>query len=174
MPSGGFASRVQTLLTPQEAAAPTTMNTAPSGTLCARPAAIVREAGEGHDCTAELKARRPLAEEGDGQRDREHGLQLDHERREPRRHADVDGDEEQPELADAEKEPDDDDPFQVDGGSSYEENGRERRQCEAESDEEQRRERLEADIDREEVDTPQERDRRGEGAMAKRHWRSTE
>ena len=39
-PSDGFATRVQTLLTPQDAAAPTTRRTAPSGTLCARPAAI--------------------------------------------------------------------------------------------------------------------------------------
>ncbi len=86
----------------------------------------------------------------------------------------MDGDEEKPELADAEKEADRDDPFHGNGGSSYEEDRRERGQREAKRDEEQRRERLEADVDRDEVDTPQERDRRGEDVMAKGHWLSPE
>ena len=122
----------------------------------------------------ELNARRSLAEECDGQRDREHGLQLNHERREPRRHAGVDGDEEKPELADAEEEADQDDPPGGTAGRGTQEHGRERGQREAKSDEEQWWERVEADVDCDEVDTPQQRDRRGENVMAKRHWLSTE
>jgi hypothetical protein len=86
----------------------------------------------------------------------------------------VDGDEEEPELADAEKEADRDDPFRGNGGSSYEEDGRERGQREAKRDEEQRWERLEADVDGDEVDTPEECDRRREEVMAKGHSLSPE
>jgi len=86
----------------------------------------------------------------------------------------VDGHEEQSELADAEKEADRDDPLHGNRGPSYEQHRRERRQRKAQRDEEQRRERLESDVDGDEVDTPQQRDRRGEDVMAKRHWPSTE
>ena len=64
--------------------------------------------------------------------------------------------------------------FAGNGGSSYEEDRRERGQREAKRDEEQRWERLEADVDGDEVDTPEECDRRGEEVMAKGHWRSPE
>ena len=86
----------------------------------------------------------------------------------------MDRDEEQAELADAEKEADRDDPFPRNGRPSYEQDRGERGQREPKRNEEQRRERLEADVDGDEVDTPEERDRRGEDVMAKRHWPSTE
>jgi hypothetical protein len=166
-PSDGFAIRVQMLLTPQEAPAATTRSTAPRGTLCARPPATT--ASPANTRTAQLKARRPLTEEGDGQRDREHDLKLQDERREPCRHADVDCDEEQSELTDAEEEADRDDPPCGNRRPAHEQHSGERGQRKAERDEEQRRERLEADVDGHEVDPPQQRDERCEQVMAKRH-----
>jgi len=85
----------------------------------------------------------------------------------------VNRDEEEPELPDREKETDRDDPLRRDLGPPYEKNCGEGRQREAQSDEEQRRECLEPDVDGDEVDAPQQRDGRGEEVMAKRHWPST-
>nr|WP_298903164.1 hypothetical protein [uncultured Devosia sp.] len=54
---------------------------------------------------AELREAGPLAEEREGEKDGEEHLQLDHQRTQPGRHAQFDGEEQQPELADADREP---------------------------------------------------------------------
>ena len=99
--------RVATLPRPHEAAAPIVSASAPSGTAGARAGGDQPDAGQRERAAGELRAARALAEQQHREPDRERRLQLQHERREPGRHARVAcPSEQQAELAGGEEDAD--------------------------------------------------------------------
>jgi molybdenum-dependent DNA-binding transcriptional regulator ModE len=117
----------------------------------------------------DLRAAQALAEQPDREQHGEEDLELEHERREPRRHPLVHRDEQEAELARADRGPDGDHPAPVRAGAPDEEDRREDHEREAQGDEEQRRERLERDVQDDEIQAPDEGDREGEQGVAGRH-----
>ena len=91
--------RVATLPMPQEAAAPIVSASAPSGTAEARPAAMIPMPTSASVPPASCAGFGRSPRKQHGQADRERGLQLQDEARQPGGHALVDADEQQAELA---------------------------------------------------------------------------
>ena len=112
------------------------------------------EAGQCNAHSGELARARTLAERNDGKWDREQGLKRRDHGGEARRQADVHRHEEQAELPDADEQPDGNDHRPAHIGSRDEEHRRQRDQPEAQCSEEERRKRLEADLDDDEVHRP--------------------
>ena len=94
---------------PHETAAPIVSASAPSGIADGATGGDDPDADERQRAARELRGPRALAEEEHGQADRERGLQLQHEARQPGGHALVDADEQQAELARREEDADGDD-----------------------------------------------------------------
>ena len=95
-----------------------------------------------------------LAGERDGEADREEHLHLDHERREARGHPELQAQEQEPELADADRKAVGDDFTPGHRRRADEEDHRHRRQEEAERGERERGDFGERDLDRDERVAP--------------------
>ncbi len=78
-------------------------------------------------------------------------------------------DEQQPELADAERQPDEQEPAPGDGGAAHEQDGGEGGGDEAQAGEEQRGQRVETDVDDDEVHAPDGGDHHRGGDVARFH-----
>jgi hypothetical protein len=128
-----------------------------------------RDSGERHDHARDLRSPRPLAQHDRREQHREQGLRLQHQRRQAGRHAQVHADEQQAELADAEGQPDEREPQPRDRGPAYEQHGREGRGHEPQTGEQERRHRVEADLDDDEVDAPDGGDQDRDGDVARSH-----
>src|SRR5207249_7450319 len=87
--------------------------------------------------------------------DREKYLQLNHERREARGHSELHAQEQQPELAEADREPVGDNVAQRHSRRLDEKHQRNRGEKEAHGDERERRDLVQADLDRHERKSPQ-------------------
>ena len=95
-----------------------------------------------------------LAERDDGERDGEHWLKWRDHRREPRRQTNVHRHEQQAELPDTDEQADADNRLPAHIRARHEEDRREADQSEAEGGKEKRRERLEANVNDDEVHRP--------------------
>ena len=160
--------RVATLPTPQRRRGADVSASAPSGTADARPAAMRPIPASASRAAGELRGAGPLAEQQDREPDGERGLQLQHERGEPGRHAQVHADEQQRELAGGEEDADRDHVAHGHAGTGHE-GERERDQAEPQRREQQGREVVETDVDDDEVDAPDHGDGGGDGDVTSGH-----
>jgi hypothetical protein len=111
----------------------------------------------------------PLTQEEAGEQHGERRRGLQDQRREPGRHAGGHGEVQEHELQDAEPEPVAEDPPPRHRWAPDEQQGRDGDQAEAHGDEEERRELLERQVDRGEVQPPAQCHEDGEEAVAQRH-----
>lgn len=127
------------------------------------------DAGEGHAHPQHPCPSRPFAEGHGGEEGREDRLDLEHEGGETGGHPPVHADEEQSELRHPEGQSDSHDPLPRDLGTADEEDRGQRGDQEAQGGEEQRREVREAELDDDEVDTPDGGHQGGQGDVEGTH-----
>jgi hypothetical protein len=99
----------------------------------------------------------------------EEGLRLQHQRSQSGRHADVDGAEQESELADRHGQPERQVKTQRQLGRTHEQQCRKRRQQEAQRPQQQRRHAGQADLDDGEVDAPDQDDQQDERDVGGTH-----
>lgn len=128
-----------------------------------------RDARESHPHPQHPYSARSFTEGERREESREDRLDLEHEGGETGGHPAVHADEEQPELRHSEDEPDADDPLPGDLGPADEEDRGQRGDQEAQGGEEQRREVPEADLDDDEIDTPDGGHQGGQGDVEGTH-----
>ena len=166
---GGAASRLQRLPSAQPSAPASVSST---GTQRRGLRAGDRDGGEAEHRQPDpdaLPHGEPLTQQDRAEDHRERGRRLQHQRREPGGHADVHRDEQEQELQRAEPQPVAEQPAQPHLRARDEQHGGQRDDGEPQRGEEQGREVLQADVDGQEVRTPQHGDEGGEQAVAGRH-----
>src|SRR5690242_2220310 len=114
-----------------------------------------RHANAGDDRAYRVLRVQPVAQYRHAEPDREEHLHLDHDRREPGRHAEAHAEEQQPELEHADREPVGHDHAPWHARPRDEEHERHRREEEAQCDERERRDFAQPHLDRNERETPE-------------------
>ena len=166
---GDCALRVATLPKPHEAAAPIVSASAPSGTADARPAAMIPIPASASAPPASCAGFGRSLEQQHREADGERGLQLQDEAGQAGGHALVDAEEQQAELAGGEEDADGDHVLDRHAGAG-DEGERERDEAEAQRGEQQRREAVQADVDDDEVDAPDDGDGEWRGGRGGGAW----
>jgi hypothetical protein len=130
------------------------------------------ETGNGQRNSDHLAQTRALAERDDCKRNREYRLKGCDHRRKPGWQPSVHRHEKNAKLPDTDEQTNGDDHPPAHVRPSHEEDRRERGQSEAQGGKEKRRERLEADVDHDEVHRPTDRDNEREDSVPARHQRA--
>src|SRR5207237_2355571 len=129
------------------------------------------ETREGNTNSDDLAHTRTLAERKDSKRNRKQGLKRRYYGGEPRRQTDVHRHKEQAELPHADEQPNGNDHRPAHIRPRHEKRRRQGDQPKAQSGEKERRKRLEADLDDDEVHRPTDRDDEREDTVPARHQR---